>query len=135
MSDTKKTNKSGAQGRTSQSKRTSSKTAASKKNVKKKRVESNPLFDEIIILISLAVAIVLLLSNFNIAGSVGKKLAYVMFGLFGIVEYIMPVLLFLLVMFIVANKKNNVARIKAVAGSITIMLFCTFVQLFYSKTC
>ncbi len=133
MSDTKKTNKSGAQGRTSQSKRTSSKTAASKKNVKKKRVESNPLFDEIIILISLAVAIVLLLSNFNIAGSVGKKLAYVMFGLFGIVEYIMPVLLFLLVMFIVANKKNNVARIKAVAGSITIMLFCTFVQLFYSK--
>lgn len=133
MSDTKKTNKSGAQGRPSQSKRTSSKTAASKKNVKKKRVENNPLFDEIIILISLAVAIVLLLSNFNIAGSVGKKLAYVMFGLFGIVEYIMPVLLFLLVMFIVANKKNNVARIKAVAGSITIMLFCTFVQLFYSK--
>ena len=83
---------------------------------KRKNVVANPLKDEIVILIALACSLVLLLSNFNLAGSVGAWIKWFMFGMIGIIEYIFPVILAVTLMFMVSNKDMlAVARVKSTA--------------------
>lgn len=75
---------------------------------------NNQLRDEIVLLIALACTIILLLSNFNMAGSVGCSIKWFMFGLFGIAAYIIPVIIAVSIMFMLANKDIiGVMKIKA----------------------
>lgn len=75
---------------------------------------NNQLRDEIVLLIALACTIILLLSNFNMAGSVGCSIKWFMFGLFGIAAYIVPVIIAVSIMFMLANKDIiGVMKIKA----------------------
>lgn len=75
---------------------------------------NNQLRDEIVFLIALACAIILLLSNFNMAGIVGCSIKWFMFGLFGIAAYIVPVIIAVSIMFMLANKDIiGVMKIKA----------------------
>lgn len=75
---------------------------------------NNQLRDEIVFLIALACAIILLLSNFNMAGIVGRSIKWFMFGLFGIATYIVPVIIAVSIMFMLANKDIiGVMKIKA----------------------
>ncbi len=114
-------------------------TAKNNKNTQKKPVKKvekkieNPLMDEVVILSSLAICVILFLSNFGWAGSFGKLTASFMFGMFGVIEYIMPVIIFLVVLFALSNKQNNIAKIKLIAVVITLMLVCTFCQLLCIK--
>lgn len=72
------------------------------------------LRDEIVLLIALACTIILLLSNFNMAGIVGRSIKWFMFGLFGIAAYIVPVIIAVSIMFMLANKDIiGVMKIKA----------------------
>lgn len=83
---------------------------------KRKNVVANPLKDEIVILIALACSLVLLLSNFNLAGSVGVWIKWFMFGMIGIIEYIFPIILAVTLIFMVSNKDMlAVARVKSTA--------------------
>lgn len=86
--------------------------------------------EEIIILISLAVCALLLISNFGIGGFVGRIISSFMFGVFGLVAYIFPVLLFTGIAFVLTNKSNIKAYIKTGAGIVLVMMICTFLQLF-----
>ena len=82
----------------------------------RKNVVANPLKDEIVILIALACSLVLLLSNFNLAGSVGAWIKWFMFGMIGIIEYIFPIILAVTLIFMVSNKDMlAVARVKSTA--------------------
>lgn len=75
---------------------------------------NNQLRDEIVFLIALACAIILLLSNFNMAGIVGRSIKWFTFGLFGIAAYIVPVIIAVSIMFMLANKDIiGVMKIKA----------------------
>ena len=75
---------------------------------------NNQLRDEIVLLIALACTIILLLSNFNMAGIVGRSIKWFMFGLFGIAAYIVPVIIAVSIMFMLANKDIiGVMKIKA----------------------
>ena len=72
------------------------------------------LRDEIVLLIALACTIIILLSNFNMAGIVGRSIKWFMFGLFGIAAYIVPVIIAVSIMFMLANKDIiGVMKIKA----------------------
>ena len=62
-----------------------------KRTTKAKQQAANQLRDEVLVLLSFAVAVILLLSNFNLAGSVGVQIKWFMFGLFGVMEYIFPI--------------------------------------------
>ncbi len=78
--------------------------------------QSNPLKDEIVLLLALACTIILLLSNFNMAGSVGQGIKWLMFGLFGVAAYIVPFIVAGSILFMLANKDIiGVMRIKAAA--------------------
>lgn len=83
---------------------------------KRKKVVANPLKDEIVILLALACSLVLLLSNFNLAGSIGAWIKWFMFGMIGIIEYIFPIILAVTLIFMVSNKDMlAVARVKSTA--------------------
>ena len=80
------------------------------------KAQSNPLRDEIVLLLAFACTIILLLSNFNLAGTVGQSVKWVMFGLFGIAAYIIPFIIAGSILFMLANKDIiGVMRIKAIA--------------------
>mgnify|MGYP002508766450 CR=1 FL=1 len=119
---------SGTSGRrrTSTKKRT---TAASRKAAAKKREETAFIRDEILILVLFAVSVLLLLSNFGIGGAAGGFVSDVMFGLFGLLAYLLPVGLFLIAAFSISNRENTIAVVKAVAAGVAFFLLCGIAQL------
>lgn len=89
----------------------------------------NTVIDEVLFLISLAVTILLFLCNFHLIGSIGDKLSEVMFGLFGYMAYVAPLLLFLAVYFGISNMGNRVAAIKLVSGIVFFSMCCVLFTL------
>ena len=89
--------------------------------------------DEIIILSALAASILLLISNFGIGGFVGDAVSSVLFGLFGTIAYIIPILLFTGIAFVISNKGNSIAYIKTVAGVGFTWMVCTLFQLIMNE--
>lgn len=107
------------------SKRTKKRTG--RKNTKAK--EPSFIRDEIIILGTLAVSILLLISNFGIAGFVGNAISTWMMKIFGWVSFAVPFILFVGVAFVIPNRENSVAYIKMAAGICLTILVCTFFEL------
>ena len=83
---------------------------------RKKSSGKSQLQDEIMVLLSFAVALILILSNFNLAGSIGQKIKWFMFGIFGVTEYIFPVIMAFTLVFMISNKNIiSVVRVKTAA--------------------
>lgn len=112
-------------------KQTAKKRTASAKN--KKTTAAEPLqesvYQEVILWVMLAVSIVLFVSNFGIGGKIGTMLSSVLFGLFGLLAYIFPILLFIGTVFILSNRKNRIAIIKVVAAVLFVCFLCLFLEL------
>ena len=104
-----------------------------KKQTKKKQASQSFLKDEIIILSALAAGILLLISNFGIGGFVGDAVSSVLFGLFGTIAYIIPILLFIGIAFVISNKGNSIAYIKTAAGAGFTLMVCTLFQLIMNE--
>lgn len=108
------------------------KTSTARKSTKrtsKKGVVANTLKDEIVILIALACSLILLLSNFNLAGSVGAWIKWFMFGLIGIMEYLFPIILAATLIFMVSNKDMlAVAKVKSAAVYALVIVLSAFVM-------
>lgn len=104
-----------------------------KKQTKKKQDSQSFLKDEIIILSALAAGILLLISNFGIGGFVGDAVSSVLFGLFGTIAYIIPILLFIGIAFVISNKGNSIAYIKTAAGAGFTLMACTLFQLIMNE--
>lgn len=112
----------------SKSKASTKKTAKGKQTAKQQEQESF-LRDEVILLIVLAVSILLILGCFKVGGIFGEGVNFLMFGLFGIMSYVMPVFLFFGTAFFISNKGNTIAAIKLVAGVLMFVTVCTFLEL------
>jgi len=84
---------------------------------------------EVILWGMLAFSIILFISNFGIAGKVGNFISGIFFGLFGLVAYIFPVLLFAGTAFVISNKNNAMAVIKAVSAVVLTVFVCFFLEL------
>lgn len=104
-----------------------------KKQTEKKQDSQSFLKDEIIILSALAAGILLLISNFGIGGFVGDAVSSVLFGLFGTIAYIIPILLFIGIAFVISNKGNSIAYIKTAAGAGFTLMVCTLFQLIMNE--
>ena len=95
----------------------------------KNKPEQSFIKDEIIIWMTLAVSILLLLSIFGVGGKVGKVVSGFLADLFGTVTYLVPFMLFGIVAFLVSNKDNYKAYIRASAAALQMVLLCTFFEL------
>ena len=114
-------------------KRTTPKKSAAGRSTKSKAAAKNQdnsfMAAEILIWITLAVSILLVISNFGLAGYIGNKIADFMQGLFGWMAYVFPALLFCGVSFLVSNKGNRVAYIKVAAGTVLMIQCCVLFEL------
>ncbi|MBC5687754.1 DNA translocase FtsK [Mediterraneibacter sp. NSJ-55] len=98
-----------------------------------KTQENTSLKEEIMILVSLAVCILLVISNFGFGGMAGEAVSSIMFGLFGYMAYVLPFALFACIAFVVLNKGNTRAYIKVTAGILLFILIAAFLELAVNK--
>lgn len=105
----------------------------SKKGSRKtaKKGEQNFVRDEILIWVTLAVSILIIISNFGVGGFVGDAVSSFLIFLFGWGAYIVPFILFGAIAFIMSNKGNFAAYMKTTASIVLFILLCTFLQLIH----
>lgn len=88
---------------------------------------------EVMILLSFALAILLFLSNFHLCGVAGDFLRSVQLGIFGMVGFIAPLLLFVGTCFYMSNRGSYVAMRKIAASAALTLTLCGFAQLFFGS--
>lgn len=92
---------------------------------------------EIFLIVSLALAVILFLCNFGIVGKIGNAVSAFMFGIFGLMAYIAPVIIFLFIAFGISNLGNHIATRKLVAGIVlffTVGMVCELINVRYTET-
>ncbi len=105
----------------------------SRKQTKKKNTETSFVGTEITIWVTLAVSILLMISNFGFGGFVGEMLAGLTEDIFGWTAFVLPFVLFGSVTFIISNRGNPNAYVKVGAMLCLMALACTFLQLVDKK--
>lgn len=109
------------------------KKSSAKRQTKKERmaqIERQQAFKkEIFLWIVVAVSILLFISNFGIGGNLGNAVSGFLFGLFGMVAYIFPLVLLVSSFFAVSNKGNSYAIMKLVMTLVLIWFICVFMYL------
>ena len=79
--------------------------------------------------IVVAVSILLFISNMGIGGHVGGTVSGFLFGVFGMVAYIFPIVLLVGTFFAVSNKDNAFAILKLISSLVFIWFMCVFLYL------
>lgn len=115
MAQTKKNNKKNYQRRTNG-------TRSNSRNSRSSEPMDSAIKSEIILIAFLALSVFVFLCNFGVGGVVGAAIRKILFGIFGLTEYIMPVVLFTMIAFGTVNSGNVIAIRKLIAG---VALFLT----------
>ncbi len=102
-------------------KSSSARTSTRKPTAAEYRKESEML-DEIGLIIFFVLMVILFLCNFGIIGVVGNAISGVLFGLFGLTAYAVPVVLFIAVTFWYANTGNPHAVRKLISGIVLFLM-------------
>lgn len=126
------------------SKRQTNRTTGKRKSTGSKKVHNKikedpnrELFhNEITLIITLVISLLLILSNFDLSGVAGEAINSFTFGLFGFMAYLLPFFLFFGVAFYIANRGNRIAMRKLASAVSLGIVFTAFIQLLiigYSK--
>ena len=106
------------------------KTTARKSKAASRQVAANSfIHDEIIIWATLAVSIIILISNFGVAGFIGEAISEILQSVFGAIAYVIPFLLFGMVSFIISNRGNKNAHTKIIFGIVLVLSIETLFEL------
>ena len=84
---------------------------------------------EVILWIIIAISALLCISNFGIGGIVGEAVSTFLFGVFGVIAYILPIILVIGSFFMVSNDGNMFAVVKVIAGTLFALFLCMFMAL------
>ena len=95
--------------------------------------QSQEIRSEILLLGSLAICILLILSNFGMGGIAGGAISSVGFGLVGAMAYLFPFVFFGAVAFYISNKGNPHAYIKVGAAIVLVILLCGILELMLDR--
>ena len=130
------TSKSSGAGRpksTASAKKTTKKKTTNTKSNKTKVIDEKDIVvsNDIKIITGFALMILLTLSNFSLMGKVGDLISYLMFGLFGLLAYLFPIMLFVAISFFIANLSSRHAMRKLIASVILFGMICLIIQLIY----
>lgn len=99
------------------------KKSANKSNGRnEKSAQDKALTYEISRILIFAVSVILFLCNFHLIGSFGDAVSRIMFGLFGTLAYIAPIVLLIGTFFGTVNAGNRIAKRKIIAGVILFFL-------------
>ena len=94
----------------------------------RKKKKGTSVSSEILLWVILAFCIILFLGNtFQAGGMIGRAVSGFFFGMFGIMAYCMPIVLFLLTAFVIANRGRMRAWVKVIAALLLLIsLSCFF---------
>ena len=95
------------------------------RNTRKKKVtaEEGQIFSDICLLLLFALSIILFLCNFGIIGNkIGDVISSVLFGVFGFMNYILPIFAFFAFAFLFLNPGNPIAKRKVITASVLFVL-------------
>ncbi len=126
MAQTKKS----STGRSRQSSKGKSRSGRAYQNKRTSEPMDVAIRNEIFLIILFAVAAFLFVCNFGIAGVVGNTLSNVMFGIFGLTAYVMPLVIFLMIAFGMVNSGSPIAARKLVAGVLLFLIVGIVCDLF-----
>lgn len=104
----------------------------SRKSPAKKKADikhKNAVNEDIILIITLAISILLILSSINLCGPVGEGINYIVFGLIGVIGYVFPFILFFGIAFYLANRGNRTADRKIVAFTVLVFALTSLIQI------
>ena len=93
--------------------------------------ESSFMRTEVAIIVTFAISVLLFLSNFGLCGVLGSFLRSMLLGIFGVIGYIVPFLLFIGVCFYLSNRGNRKAIIKIAAVLELILALCGLAQFIF----
>ena len=93
------------------------------------RQEERAIANEILLIAAFAFCVLLFLCNFGVIGPVGNAVSSVMFGIFGMVAYAVPVLVFVGLAFGLSNRGNFFASLKIAAGILLVLLLGVVLEL------
>ena len=93
----------------------------------------NPIIAEVIFWIVLVLSLFIMISLFGIGGIVGDAVSSVIFGLFGAVSYIFPILLVFIGGLAILNADNEMIRHKVWYGLGFYLTLCGIVQWFFNS--
>lgn len=102
--------------------RSAASTRAKSRNVRQDAPMDPAVRNEILLIVLAALALILFLCNFGVVGKFGNAVSSVMFGIFGLLAYVAPVLIFLMIAFGMLNVGNSIATRKLVAGIVFVLL-------------
>lgn len=131
-------NKKSTAGRSTSTQRKSSsgkgsyqnRNSSSRNSSRKSEPMDTAIRNEVFLIVLFAVAIFLFVCNFGVAGVFGNTISNVMFGIFGLTAYIMPLVLFVMIAFGTVNSGNVIAIRKLVSGVILALLIGVMCELF-----
>lgn len=94
------------------------------------REKANPeIMQEAVIWLVLALCIFSFISYFGIGGYVGSVISDVSFGLFGVMAYLLPVLVFLAAAFLISNRGNQIVGFKLLSSAGLYLCICSLMEL------
>ena len=113
-----------AAGRAQASKRRKTSVRTEKK-IKAKQCGS----EEIILIITMAISVLLFLFFFDVGGPLGKYVSKFLFGMIGLLAYVLPFALFFGVAFYLANRGNSAAGRKIMSAIVFFIALASIIQL------
>ncbi len=125
----KNTSKSNTTAKKSSTAKRKTSQKSSSRTKKEEQIRKDEVRDNVIVLAMIACTIILLLSNFNLAGVIGAKIKWLMFGLVGVVGYIFPIVIMGIVFVLLSNRDHiEVARIKSIAVLVLMLMVSSGLQ-------
>ncbi len=126
-------------GRSSTSKGSSAKSGSAKsgtgrnsrsrKDLEAEYARRQTIRREIILWLIMLVALLLFISNFGVGGVVGNAASSVLFGIFGIFAYVVPILLIVGAVFVSVNRMHSRALVYFITSVVILLFLCMFVSL------
>lgn len=118
----KRTASSASKARGRSSSNTNSRTNTKSRQPAERTLQESAITNEIVLIGIFALTVLLFLCNFGVIGVVGDAVSNVMFGIFGLTAYAVPVLAFVAVAFGISNQGNRIAIMKLTAGIVLFFL-------------
>ncbi len=114
---------------TSRAKNASGTSAAAKSTAAKNAAAQSAITNEILLIGVFALSVLLFLCNFGVIGPVGDAVSKALFGIFGMIAYVVPVLVFVGLAFGISNRGNFFASMKIGAAAVLVLLIGVVLEL------
>ena len=94
--------------------------------------QTNKVKDEIILSITGAISFLLILSYIGLCGPIGKLINFICFGFMGFFGYVFPFALFVMIFYLISNRKNTMAKNKLFVCLSGIICITALIHIFSS---